>query len=212
MQNENTPSSEDAILRHAITQPNVLDHACREATIELMIDLAAGNLTGEAIRLAQQLRNEDRDARELYALLTSLPIPKEKTAPLASALQQLIDGLTDALREFYSGLAQTALLAEGEQEISEETILVQGTPCILRRDKRPDGQYDVALVIPAGVSIDPADLTNLELKIVNKPQRLIFQRFSSGDLVATYVLPATVADPNKQIVVVTRSTKVDPVN
>ena len=209
--NQSTSLADRAVVRALIDHPEELARGYHEARVGLMTALAAGELSGEDLALASQVRDTDAEARELYDLLVNLPAPD---GCQDSIFEQFAAGLNRTLQMIYTKIAVfrsakemdegEIIFAEGDEAVPEETILVQGRPCVLRRSRLPDGDYDVELVIPAGVEIAPEDLARLELRIVDRPQPLVFLRRPNGNLVANYVLPPSVDDPNKEIVVIAR--------
>jgi hypothetical protein len=179
-------------------RPDLLDAVSQDSLLGLMVEFVGGNLCGNALALAQRLVDEDDEALEIYRELTPLPA--------TAAPPELAELFTRALREFYTGLARPLLLAAPtDPEIREEVLHLGHINCILRLSKRPDGRFNAEFVIPEEAVADSAALSSWEIRIVDRPQPLVFQRRRSGNLVATQVLPATIGDATKQIVIVSHS-------
>lgn len=204
--NHDTSSSSDEAFLNAMTRsPEPLAQAAHLCLVELMSDLAEGKLSGESRAKAVEIRDSNEAARELYELFIDRPAPpllSGETPSLAlGPVREFLDGFANALRELYAGLALPAALAAREEEAEEQTIPVGNTTASLRRAKRPDGNYEIQLVVPASANIDPAALSRYVLKLVDRPEPLVFEKRRSGNLVAVVVLPHLIDKPEKQIVI-----------
>jgi len=203
MKNEKTQRTSAALLGAFLAKPGPLAGASDRAMIEIMTALAAHELTGEDLALAQRLRNEDPEADAFYQhLIESEAQTAEPATPKSNLVQELFAGLEDVLREFYLDQARLDPRgAPGDADTKEETIRIGKGNATYRQFKRPDGFHEIELIVPPSAAFDPAWLAGYGLKIVDRADPLHFKRRRNGNLVATAVLPP-IDVSGKEIVVV----------
>ncbi len=198
-QKQNERELRDAI-RAFIKNPAPLNQAADEALVDSMYELAHGLLDDdpEARGLAIELRDTDEEAAALYGLFASGE---------SAILVEFRQNTGPALEQFFEQEWRGKLAAEGDygsdgkqEDIRKiEIPFGQFTAVGLIR-QRSDESYELLLTLPAATGLQASQLQGLTLKIVDRPNPIIFNSVKNGAFEARVVLPAMIDGPFKQII------------